>query len=66
MTDKTQLPIPEHWTPDEAIAVHELLEELIGAVWMVHGRAVTRRYRQLAAMTYEPAPPRDEDDDIPF
>jgi hypothetical protein len=65
-----QVPVPEHWTVDQAIAVHELLEELLSAIWEVHGKAIGRRYELLALVGQEPrlAEPTDLDeaDDIPF
>jgi len=29
--------LPEHWTPEQALAVHEALEALSAAVWTRYG-----------------------------
>jgi len=38
--------VPEHWSPEEALRIVALLEELIGAIWDVHGYAMGTRLQQ--------------------
>ena len=69
----TLVPVPECWTADEAIAVTEMLEELLAGVWQVHGTAMRARYAEMMEPEpepcWEPPPieyPEPQPDDIPF
>jgi hypothetical protein len=69
----TLVPVPECWTADEAIAVTELLEELLAGVWQVHGDAIRSRYTEMMESEPPPRPepppidyPEPQPDDIPF
>ncbi|MBC8425338.1 hypothetical protein H8E07_14555 [bacterium] len=66
MNEPVQVPVPEHWTPDEAIVIHELIEDLLSAIWRVHGTAIARRYAELAAAARGQALPDEDFDEIPF
>ena len=33
LTTQFTLPLPEHWTPEQALAVYELLNDLADAIW---------------------------------
>lgn len=57
--------LPEHWTPAQALAVHEALETLSEALWAYYGSQMqaliaeeTRRNNQLELL--------DPDDPLPF
>ena len=59
------LPIPDYWTPEQAIAVFELVDDLREAIWSIYQtnlQDLTRQQRQ--------SPPVDHidigDDDLPF
>jgi len=61
----TPLPIPDYWTPEQAIAVFELVDDLREAIWSIYQtnlQDLTRQQRQ--------SPPVDHidigDDDLPF
>ena len=62
------IPIPEHWTADEALEVVEFLEQIVGAIWNHHGWMM----REALRLQYEPAEPpleidaTESDDIIPF
>jgi len=38
--------IPDHWTPDQALAVIEAFDRLRAIVWSQHGPAIHRRLRR--------------------
>jgi hypothetical protein len=59
------LPIPTYWTPEQAIAVFELVDDLRETIWSIYQtklQDLTRQQRQ--------SPPVDHidigDDDLPF
>lgn len=49
----TLIPIPEHWGAEEALRVAAFLEDVVRAIWDVHGRVMNQRlqdhYEQLDA-----------------
>ena len=56
-------PIPQHWTPQQALAVFECLQALRQALWSAYGPAVQQAWReQLVA----DGPPPEFDPDEPF
>ena len=38
--------IPDHWTPDQALAVIEAFDRIRAVVWSQHGPAIHRRLRR--------------------
>lgn len=44
--------IPDHWTPDDALAVVSFLQRIVEAVWAAHGRAMNYRLHQVYAAEY--------------
>jgi small basic protein len=58
--------LPDHWTPEQALAVHEALEALLAAVWAHYG---TQMQPLLAAEQLSDSPQLDLfdfDDALPF
>lgn len=64
--DRPDVYLPAHWTPQQAIAVHDALDALLAALWRQYEHAL------LAQCTDDPpdplAPTQSElfDDDLPF
>ena len=55
-------PIPQHWTPEQALAVFECLQALREALWQAYGPQVRRAGRTQLM----PGMPPDFDPDEPF
>jgi hypothetical protein len=58
------LAIPTYWTPEQAIAVFELVDDLREQIWSIYQtdlQQMTRQQRQPA-----PVDPLEIDDDLPF
>lgn len=49
------IPIPEHWTPEEALKAVDFLEQIVQAIWNQHGSMISQMLRE----QYEPT-------DLPF
>jgi hypothetical protein len=65
LADLITFELPEHWTPAQALAVHEALETLSAALWAYYGAQMqaliaeeTGRHEQLELL--------DPDDPLPF
>jgi hypothetical protein len=59
----TPLAIPTYWTPEQAIAVFELVDDLRETIWAIYQtnlQELTRQQRQSAPVN------RIDDDDLPF
>jgi hypothetical protein len=58
--------LPEHWTPEQALAVHEALETLSAAVWTRYGPQIQQVLisEQLADSTQLDL--FEFDDELPF
>ena len=56
--------IPTYWTPEQAIAVFELIDDLREQIWSIYQTDLQQMTRQQC----QPAPldPLDIDDDLPF
>ena len=57
------LPIPTYWTPEQAIAVFELVDDLRETIWSIYQtnlHDLTRQQRQ------SPPVGHIDDDDLPF
>lgn len=46
MTSPSMPPIPDHWTPDQALAVFELIDLLRDQIWLAYGPAIQRASRE--------------------
>jgi hypothetical protein len=59
------LPIPTYWTPEQAIAVFELVDDLRETIWSIYQTSLQNLMRQ-----QRQSPPDDRieigDDDLPF
>jgi hypothetical protein len=59
--------IPEHWSPEQALAVWELLENIAGLVWARYEQPLIELIRP--ELEHKEDPPLDLcdlDDEIPF
>ena len=59
-----QLAIPTYWTPEQAIAVFELVDDLRDHIWSIYQADLQRLIRQQRQP--EPINPLEIDDDLPF
>lgn len=57
--------IPAYWTPEQALAVVELLEDLRDKVWSHYAAQLYDEYRELYRDHSEDSDPGDPDD-LPF
>ncbi len=60
----TAVVIPSLWTPEQALAVFELLDDLRETLWAVHGRqiqALLQQQQRSAASSVHDAEPGDDD-----
>lgn len=57
------LPIPQYWTPEQALAVFDLLQSLREAVWNVYGAQIQQAWRD--QLIHDGSPPEFDPDD-PF
>jgi hypothetical protein len=55
-------PIPQHWTPEQALAVFECLQALREALWLAYGSQVQQAWREQLM----PGTPPEFDPDEPF
>jgi hypothetical protein len=58
------LAIPTYWTPEQAIAVFELIDDLRDQIWSIYQTDL----QQMIRLQRQPAPidPLEIDDDLPF
>jgi hypothetical protein len=54
------LPIPDDWTPEQALAVYELIDEIREAVWSRYEPSLIELMHQERVSTFE------IDDDVEF
>jgi len=57
--------IPDYWTPEEALAVYDILSDLSNAVWDAYREALIRSLQQTQG-ELPCAADLEFDDDIPF
>ena len=60
--------LPDHWTPEQALAVHEALEALGDALWRGYGTQIQQLLLE-DCLTEHATPQRDlfdPDDPLPF
>ena len=59
--------VPSHWTPKQALAVFEILDELRDRIWESYGPRIQQAIRQDRRTTSHPTPRRAIDQrDLPF
>ena len=58
------LAIPTYWTPEQAIAVFEIIDDLRDQIWSIYHTDL----QQMIRLQRQPAPtdPLELDDDLPF
>jgi len=59
-------PIPESWTPEEALVIAAFLEQVVGAIWRTHGRAMAQHLQRVRMLAEVGCPETAGVDDIPF
>ncbi len=57
---------PTHWTPAQASAVFELLDELREWVWLSYGSQIQQELRRDHVVTTSAGPLNLGDEDVPF
>ena len=61
------LPLPDHWTPEQALIVYELLNDLAEAIWKRYEIPLIELLTSdLDQNNASPHDPLDFDDPIPF
>jgi hypothetical protein len=55
--------VPDHWTPEQALAVFEALHVLRESLWIAYGADAQYAWRTQLTPT---SPPPDFDPDMPF
>ena len=58
------LAIPTYWTPEQAIAVFELIDDLREQIWSIYQTDLQQMIRQQRQVA--PLDPLEIDDDLPF
>jgi hypothetical protein len=67
LAQKFAFQIPDYWTPEQAFAVYEFLNELSNAIARTYGEALVDEYREQHACSPLPSDLRhNEDDDHNF
>jgi hypothetical protein len=55
-----KLPVPPHWTGEQAFEVVEFLDQMIRAIWTVHGKKMEHVWN------FPPEPPESDTSEFPF
>jgi hypothetical protein len=55
--------IPTEWTPEQAMAVWELLDEISSAIWDVHEKGILKAFNTNESLLERADPSDDSDDD---
>jgi hypothetical protein len=42
--DPATFPLPDHWSPEQALAVHEVLDMLLALVWLHYGAQLQQAF----------------------
>jgi hypothetical protein len=58
--------IPAYWTPEQALAVVELLEDLRDLIWSHYGAQLREEYREQSGCPLRCDTPADDPDDLSF
>jgi hypothetical protein len=65
-TDPFTLHLPEHWTPEQALAVYELLQQLADSVWNRYAPVLHEQLRDPGPLDSPQLDLFDLDDELPF
>ncbi|MDZ7750145.1 MAG: hypothetical protein U5S82_20750 [Gammaproteobacteria bacterium] len=57
----TRPPIPDYWTPEQALAVYDFIDDLRDAIWSRYDRQLVELMQQERITTFEV-----DDDDLTF
>ncbi|MDZ7754040.1 MAG: hypothetical protein U5S82_20970 [Gammaproteobacteria bacterium] len=57
----THPPIPDDWTPEQALAIYDFIDELRDAIWSRYDRQLVELMQQDRITTFEV-----DDDDLTF
>ena len=60
------LELPSHWTPAQATAVFEYLDDLNALIWRSYGGQIQQVLRRDRSVTTSPIPANIDDGDVPF
>ena len=58
--------VPTHWTPEQALAVFELIDELRECVWGLYGPRIQQAIREDRCTTTPSIPGAIDQGDLPF
>jgi hypothetical protein len=61
--DRTSIVLPQHWTPEQALAVFECLHAMREAMWRLYGPQAQQAWHE--QLVHDTEPP-DFDPDAPF
>jgi len=58
--------MPTDWSPEQAVAVFEILDELRERVWDIYGQRIQQVLREQRCVTANPAVNSIDEADVPF
>ena len=58
--------MPTHWTPAQALAVFEMLDELRESIWCRYGRQIQQAMRRDRVVMTSAVPANLDERDVPF
>jgi len=58
--------IPAYWTPEQALAVVELLEDLRDLIWSHYGAQLHEEHREQCGSSHQFDTPPEDPDDLSF
>jgi hypothetical protein len=59
--------IPTHWSPEEALAVHDFLADILEAIWEAYGDDMSELlHGEIEQEKNDPPEPFDFNDPLPF
>ena len=65
-TAPAPIAMPTDWSPEQAVAVFEILDELRERIWDVYGRRIQQALREQRCITANSAVNNIDDADVPF
>jgi hypothetical protein len=60
--DRQRVELPAHWTPDQALAVFEIIDLLRDQLWAAYGPAIQHALREDLRASAPSSPPALSDD----
>ena len=64
--DRPDIYLPAHWSPQQAMAVHDALDALLAALWTQYEHALLEQADSDATDPAAPTQPDLFDDELPF